>query len=90
MKNITRVENTNNKVLRSIGNISGSISTYFLVREINAEDRHYVKRAKVYAKLFRIFEFPQKKWGTHYLYKPQSVTAEQEWTRAKHYKDSIK
>lgn len=72
-------------MLRLIGNISGSISTYFLLREIRSEDKDRPSRAKLYAKLFCLFEIPQKKWGTYYTYQNFVVKGDNEWPRASTY-----
>lgn len=81
---------TRNPALRSIGNISGSISTYFLIKEIRAEDKDNNLRARVFAKLFLIFEKPQKRWGTYYT--PAQVLAvkgDQQWTIPRSHKNTL-
>lgn len=85
MLNFEKHIRTRNPILRLVGNISGSISTFFLMREIRSEDRDNVSRAKLYAKLFRIFEGPQNKWGTYYTSELKSVKGNNEWTRAQTY-----
>jgi hypothetical protein len=88
MLNFEKHIQTKNPVLRSIGNTSGSISTYFLMREIHAEDKNNNLRAKAFAKLFSIFEKPQKKWGTYYVGKKIAVKGDQEWTVPRSYKNT--
>jgi hypothetical protein len=66
MLNLEKKIRSKNLVLRLIGNISGSISVYYLIRGIRAEDKNNANRSKLYAKLFRIFEKPQNRWGTYY------------------------
>jgi len=90
MLNFEKHNQTNNPVLRLIGNTSGSISTYFLMKEIRAEDKNNSNSAKVFAKLFFIFEKPQKRWGTYYT--PAQVLAvkgKQEWTVPRSYKNTL-
>ena len=77
---------TRNPLFRLIGNVSGSISVYFLMREIRSEDRDNTTRAKVYARLFLLFEIPQKKWGTYFTSEIKAVRGDNEWTRASNYK----
>ena len=67
MKDFIRKEKTNNLVLRFIGNISGSIFTFFLIREIRAEDKGHVLRAKMFAKICSPFGKAQNKWATYYV-----------------------
>jgi len=67
MKDFIRKEKTNNLVLRLIGNISGSIFTFFLIREIRAEDKGHVLRAKMFAKMCSPFGKAQNKWATYYV-----------------------
>lgn len=67
MKDFIRKEKTNNLVLRLIGNISGSIFTFFLIREIRAEDKGHVLRAKMFAKICSPFGKAQNKWATYYV-----------------------
>lgn len=85
MINFEKHVRTKNPILRLVGNVSGSISTLFLMREIRSEDRDNASRAKLYAKLFRIFEGPQNKWGTYYTGELKSVKGDNEWTRAQTY-----
>jgi hypothetical protein len=86
MLNFEKHLRTKNPVLRLIGNTSGSISNYFLIKEIHSEDKDNVGRAKLYAKLFRIFEGPQNKWGTYYTAELKSIKGNNEWTRSQTYK----
>lgn len=88
MLNFEKHIKTRNPALRSIGNISGSISTYFLMKEIRAEDKDNNLRAKAFAKLFSIFEKPQKRWGTYYIAKGLTVKGDQEWTIPRSYKNT--
>ena len=67
MKDFIRKEKTNNLVLRLIGNISGSIFTFFLIREIRAEDKGHVLKAKMFAKIYSPFGKAQNKWATYYV-----------------------
>lgn len=67
MKNFIKKEKTNNILLRLIGNISGSIFTFFLIREIRAEDKGHVLRAKMFAKICSPFGKAQNKWATYYV-----------------------
>jgi hypothetical protein len=67
MKDFIRKEKTNNLILRFIGNISGSIFTFFLIREIRAEDKGRVLRAKMFAKICSPFGKAQNKWATYYV-----------------------
>jgi hypothetical protein len=67
MKEFTRKEKTNNLVLRFIGNISGSIFTFFLIKEIRAEDKNHILRAKMFAKICNPFGKAQNKWATYYV-----------------------
>lgn len=67
MKDFIRKEKTNNLVLRFIGNISGSIFTFFLIREIRAEDKDHMLRAKMFAKICSPFGKAQNKWATYYV-----------------------
>lgn len=87
MFNFEKHIQTRNPVLRLIGNVSGSISTYFLMREIRSEDKDRTNRAKLYAKLFYFFEIPQKKWGTYYTSSPVPVKGTNEWLKPRSYKD---
>jgi hypothetical protein len=66
-KNFIRKEKTNNPILRFIGNICGSIFTFFLIKEINAEDKNHKLRAKMFAKICSPFGKAQNKWGTYYI-----------------------
>jgi hypothetical protein len=86
MLNFEKHNRTRNPVLRLVGNVSGSVSNYFLMREIRSEDKDNNSRAKLYAKLFRIFEGPQNKWGTYYTAELKSIKGDNEWTRAQTYK----
>lgn len=90
MLNFEKHIQTRNPVLRSIGNISGSISTYFLMKEIHAEDKDNNLRARVFAKLFLIFEKPQKRWGTYYIGRKIAVKGQQEWTVPRSYNNTLK
>ncbi len=85
MMNFEKHIQTKNPLLRSIGNISGSISVYFLMKEIRSEDKNNDLSAKIFAKLFVLFEKPQKRWGTYYTSKELSVRGDNEWPRAKTY-----
>ena len=67
MKEFIRKEKTNNILLRLVGNISGSIFTFFLIREIRAEDKGHVLRAKMFAKICSPFGKAQNKWATYYV-----------------------
>jgi hypothetical protein len=81
---------TRNPALRSIGNISGSISVYFLMKEIRSEDKKNNLRAKVFAKLFSIFERPQKRWGTYYTpAQALAVKGDQQWTVPRSHKNTL-
>ena len=60
-------EKTNNILLRFIGNVSGSIFTFFLLKEIRSEKKNHKLRAKVFAKIGNLFEIPQNKWATYYI-----------------------
>jgi hypothetical protein len=73
MVNFEKHIKTRNPLLRLVGNTSGSISTYFLTREIRSEDKGNFGRAKRYAKLFRIFEKPQNRWATYYTRELKSI-----------------
>lgn len=88
MLNFEKHNQTKNPVLRLIGNISGSISTYFLMKEIRAEDKGNAHLAKTFAKLFMIFEKPQKRWGTYYTAQPLAIRGKQEWTVPRSYKNT--
>jgi hypothetical protein len=90
MLNFEKHIKTRNPVLRFIGNTSGSISTYFLMKEIRAEDKENISRAKTFAKLFRIFEKPQKLWGTYYTAQPLAIKGKQEWTIPRSYNNTLK
>ena len=59
-------EKTNNILLRFIGNVSGSIFTFFLLKEIRSEKKNHKLKAKVFAKIGSLFERPQNKWATYY------------------------
>lgn len=85
MLNFEKHIQTRNPVLRLIGNVSGSISIYFLMREIRSEDKDRPNRSKLYAKLFHLFEIPQEKWGTYYTSQDFVVKGDNEWTRASTY-----
>lgn len=89
MLNFEKHIKTRNPVLRLIGNVSGSISVYFLIRGIRAEDKDNTIRAKTFAKLFHIFEKPQNRWGTYYTGKFMPVKGEQEWTVPRSYKNTL-
>jgi hypothetical protein len=89
MLNFEKHIQTRNPALRSVGNISGSISTYFLMKEIRAEDKDNNLRARIFAKLFLIFEKPQKKWGTYYIGRKIAVKGQQEWTVPRSYKNTL-
>jgi hypothetical protein len=67
MKKFIKKEKTNNLVLRFIGNISGSIFTFFLIKEIKAEDRNHKIRAIVFARICSPFGKAQNKWATYYI-----------------------
>lgn len=67
MRDFIRKEKTNNLVLRFIGNISGSIFTFFLLKEIRAEDKNHIVRARVFAKIYSPFGKAQNKWATYYI-----------------------
>jgi hypothetical protein len=67
MRDFIRKEKTNNLVLRFIGNISGSIFTFFLIREIRAENKNRILRAKIFAKICNPFGKIQNKWATYYI-----------------------
>lgn len=66
--NLTKHEKTKNILFRALGNVSGSISTFFLIRVIRCENKNHMGRAIFYNKLFKVFEYPQNKWGTFYIY----------------------
>jgi len=66
MRDFIRKEKTNNILLRLIGNICGSIFTFFLLKEIRADDKRHVLRAKMFAKISSLFEKGQNKWATYY------------------------
>ena len=89
MLNFEKHIQTKNPALRLIGNTSGSISTYFLTKEIRAEDKNHVALAKTFAKLFMIFEKPQKRWGTYYTAQPIAIRGRQEWTVPRSYKNTL-
>jgi len=63
---IVKHEKTSNRVLRLIGNVSGSISTFFLLRCVRFEKKNYKYPAIIAGSLFKLFEKPQNKWGTYY------------------------
>jgi lipid-A-disaccharide synthase-like uncharacterized protein len=67
MRNFIRKEKTNNLVLRLIGNVSGSIFTFFLIREIRAENKNRMVVARVFAKICNPFGKAQNKWATYYI-----------------------
>lgn len=67
MKNFIRKEKTNNLVLRFIGNVSGSIFTFFLIKEIRAENKNHILRATILAKICTPFGKAQNKWATYYI-----------------------
>jgi len=67
MKKFIKKQKTNNLVLRFIGNVSGSIFTFFLIREIRAEDKNHIIRAKMFAKISNPFGKAQNKWATYYI-----------------------
>lgn len=90
MLNFEKHIQTRNPVLRFIGNTSGSISTYFLTKEIRSEDKNHVVLAKTFAKLFRIFENPQKRWGTYYTAQPMPIKGRQEWTVPRSHNNTLK
>jgi hypothetical protein len=90
MLNFQKHIKTRNPVFRLIGNISGSISTYFLIKEIRAEDKNHITLAKTFAKLFMIFEKPQKRWGTYYTTQTLPIRGKQEWTIPRSYNNTIK
>ncbi len=89
MINFEKHIKTRNPALRFVGNVSGSISTYFLMREIRSEDKNNNSRARLYARLYRIFEKPQNKWGTYYTSDIKSVRGRQEWTVPRSYKNTL-
>jgi hypothetical protein len=90
MLNFEKHLRTKNPVLRLIGNTSGSISNYFLIKEIHSEDKDNVGRAKVFSKLFSIFEKPQNKWGTYYTAQPIAIRGKQEWTVPRSYNNTLR
>lgn len=67
MKKFIRKEKTNNILLRFIGNICGSIFTFFLLKEIRADDKRHALRARMFAKISSLFEKGQDKWATYYI-----------------------
>ena len=67
MRNFIKKEKTNNLVLRLIGNVSGSIFTFFLIREIRAENKNRMVIARVFAKICNPFGKAQNKWATYYI-----------------------
>jgi formate/nitrite transporter FocA (FNT family) len=67
MKKLIKKEKTNNILLRFIGNICGSIFTFFLIKEIKAEDKSHKIRAKIFAKICNPFGKAQNKWATYYI-----------------------
>lgn len=87
MLNFEKHIKTRNLVLRLIGNVSGSISIYFLMKEIRAEKKNNDRRARTFAKLFFIFEKPQRRWGTYYTGTFMPVKGDQEWTIPRSYKN---
>lgn len=89
MLNFEKHLRTRNPILRLIGYVSGSISNYFLMKTIRAEDKNNIGRAKVFSKLFSIFEKPQNRWDTYYTSQPLAVRGHNEWTRASTYNKII-
>jgi hypothetical protein len=67
MKKLIKKQKTNNILLRFIGNICGSIFTFFLLKEIRADDKRHKLRAKMFAKICSLFEKGQDKWATYYI-----------------------
>ena len=67
MRDFIRKEKTNNLVLRFIGNICGSIFTFFLIREIRAEHKNHLIRAIIFARISAPFGKAQNKWATYYV-----------------------
>lgn len=67
MKKFIKKQKTNNLVLRFIGNVSGSIFTFFLLKEIRAEDKNHMVGARVFAKICNPFGKAQNKWATYYI-----------------------
>jgi hypothetical protein len=88
MLNFEKHLRTKNLVLRLIGYISGSISNYFLIKVIRAEDKNNIGRAKVFSKLFSIFEKPQNRWDAYYTAQPLAIKGRQEWTVPRSYKNA--
>jgi formate/nitrite transporter FocA (FNT family) len=66
-KNFIKKEKTNNLILRFIGNVCGSIFTFFLIREIKAENKNHIIRPKMFAKVCNPFGKAQNKWATYYI-----------------------
>ena len=67
MTKFIKKQRTNNILLRLIGNISGSIFTFFLLKEIRCEKKNHKLRAKIFAKMGSVFERLQDKWATYYI-----------------------
>jgi hypothetical protein len=67
MKKFIKKQKTNNLALRFIGNVSASIFTFFLIREIRAEDKNQTIRAKTFAKICNFFGKAQDRWATYYI-----------------------
>ena len=66
MTKFIKKQRTNNILLRLIGNISGSIFTFFLLKEIRCEKKNHKLRAKIFAKMGSVFERLDDKWATYY------------------------
>lgn len=67
MLNLVKQQRTNNLILRLIGNVSGSIFAFFIIRVVKNENKGRNLRAKMFAKLCPPFSKAQDKWATYYI-----------------------
>jgi len=67
MIKLIKKEKTSNRILRFIGNISGSIFTYFLIKSIRSERKNRKLIAKMFDKICNLFHKPFDTWGTFYV-----------------------
>lgn len=70
MLDLVKQQKTNNLFLRLIGNVSGSIFAFLIIRVIRNEDKGHNLRAKMFAKICPPFSNAQDKWATYYIDKP--------------------
>lgn len=67
--NVEKKEHTNNRVLRIIGNASGAIGHFAILKCVRNENKNRLKRAKLWERVFRVFDKPCSWWGTFYVLK---------------------